>query len=153
MSWLASDRAQATVEMAVVAPVLLVLALSVFNVMMFAAAVARFDRVAPDVVLAQGVSPAGDGTQGGSSTGAVQSALEDAMQGYDLQIEVSCEGGDSEQGGMLALVGSARTYTCRMKYRPWPSGFSIAGVSLGAPAFLQHERAVTVDPWRPGVIV
>ena len=42
---LREERAQATVEMAVVTPVLLVLALIVYNVMIFASAVARFDRV------------------------------------------------------------------------------------------------------------
>lgn len=38
---LREERAQATVEMAVVTPVLLVLALIVYNVMIFASAVAR----------------------------------------------------------------------------------------------------------------
>lgn len=50
---LREERAQATVEMAVVTPVLLVLALIVYNVMIFASAVARFDRVVPDIVLAR----------------------------------------------------------------------------------------------------
>ena len=58
---LAEDRAQATVEMAVVTPVMIVLALIVYNVMVFASASARFDRVAPDIVLAHGVSAGGDG--------------------------------------------------------------------------------------------
>ena len=40
-----------------------------------------------------------------------------------------------------------------MRYEPWPSSLSVAGVSLGAPAKLSHERAVTVDPWRPGVVM
>ena len=59
--WMGEERAQATVEMAIVAPVLIVLALVAYNAMMFASAVARFDRVAPDVVLAHAVSPVGDG--------------------------------------------------------------------------------------------
>lgn len=44
---LREERAQATVEIAVVTPVLLVLALIVYNVMIYASAVARFDRVVP----------------------------------------------------------------------------------------------------------
>ena len=40
---LREERAQATVEMAVVTPVLLVLALIVYNVMIFASAVARLE--------------------------------------------------------------------------------------------------------------
>lgn len=58
---LREERAQATVEMAVVTPVLLVLALIVYNVMVFAGAVARFDRVVPDIVLAHAVAPSGGG--------------------------------------------------------------------------------------------
>ena len=75
---LREKRAQATVEMAVVAPVMIILALIVYNLMQFACAVARFDRVAPDVVLAQGVSPQGDATLGKTAT--VESALQEAMR-------------------------------------------------------------------------
>ena len=76
------------------------------------------------------------------------------MEGYDLQIEVSSEqGATTSDGGLLSLSGTFRTYTCTMRYEPWPSSLSIAGVSLGAPAQLSHERAVTVDPWRPGVVM
>ena len=58
---LREERAQATAEMAVVTPVLLVLALIVYNVMTFASAVARFDRVVPDIVLAHAVASEGEG--------------------------------------------------------------------------------------------
>lgn len=151
-------RAQATVEMAVVAPVLIVLALIVYNAMLFVSAIARFDRVAPDIVLAHGVSPASaaDGTHGtgGGAEEVVAEQLEAAMEGYNLEIEVKRESG-SDQGGetVLSLVGALETYRCTMRYRPWPGGLSVAGVELGAPAFLVHERSVTVDPWRPGVII
>ena len=76
------------------------------------------------------------------------------MEGYDLQIEVSSEQGTTAtDSGLLSLSGTFRTYTCTMSYEPWPGALSIAGVSLGAPATLTHERAVTVDPWRPGVVM
>ena len=150
---LREERAQATVEMAVVTPVLLVLALIAYNVMIFAGAVARFDRVVPDIVLAHAVAPGGDeGSIDASAT--VQAQIQDAMEGYDLQVEVSSEQGTtSSDGGLLSLSGTFRTFTCTMHYEPWPSLLSIAGVSLGAPAVLTHERAVTVDPWRPGVVM
>lgn len=149
------ELAQATVEMAVVAPVLIVLALIVYNIMVFLSATARFDRVAPDVVLAHAVAPEGDGTgELSDASERVKEVLQSAMDGYDLEIEVtSAEGVAARDEGILSLDGTLRTYTCTMRYRPWPSGLSIAGVSLGAPAFLSHERAVTIDPWRPGVIV
>ena len=150
------ERAQATVEMAVVAPVLIVLALIVYNLMLFLSATARFDRVAPDIVIAQAVSPqtgSADPTAVLDASAAVETQLAAAMEGYDVEIEVSCSSSEEEQASMLALVGSLRTYRCTMRMRPWPSGLSIAGVRLGAPAALVHERAVTIDPWRPGVVV
>ena len=75
---LREKRAQATAEMAVVAPVMIILALIVYNLMQFACAVARFDRVAPDIVLAQGVSPQGDATLGKTAT--VETALPNGVK-------------------------------------------------------------------------
>lgn len=146
-------RAQATVEMAVVTPVLIVLALIVYNLMVFMAATARFDRVAPDAVLAHAVSPVSDGGTAASGADAVRLQLERAMEGYAVEIEVVEETGDVESDALLSLVGAQRTYRCAMVYRPWPQGLSIAGVSMGAPLSLRHERPVTVDPWRPGVVM
>lgn len=152
---LREERAQATVEMAVVTPVLLVLALVVYNVMIFASAVARFDRVVPDIVLAHAVASEGEGDESPADASAtVQTQILNAMEGYDLQIEVSSEqGAKASDGGLLSLSGTFRTYTCTMHYEPWPTSLSIAGVPLGAPTTLSHERAVTVDPWRPGVVM
>lgn len=149
------ECAQATVEMAVVTPVLLVLALIVYNIMVYAGAVARFDRVVPDIVLAHAVAPGGEGDDSAvDASTRVQAEVQSAMEGYDLQIEVSSEQGTTAtDSGLLSLSGTFRTYSCTMSYKPWPGALSIAGVSLGAPAALTHERAVTVDPWRPGVVM
>ena len=152
---LREERAQATVEMAMIMSVLLVLALIVYNVMIFDGAVARFDRVVPDIVLAHAVAPGGEGDDSVVDASAtVQAQIRDAMEGYELEIEVSSEqGAAATDGGLLSLSGTFRTYTCTMRYEPWPGSLSIAGFSLGAPAVLTHERAVTVDPWRPGVVM
>lgn len=151
---LREERAQAVVEMAVVMPVLIVLALIVYNVMLFVAASARFDRVAPDIVIAQAVSPAGDDVGAPDAVaGRVAAALEEAMGSYPVDIEVEAEGGADAAGTTFSLVGALATYRCVMRLHPWPSGLSIAGVDLGAPVTLDHERAVTVDAWRSGVVV
>lgn len=149
------ERAQATVETAVVVPVLLVLALIVYNIMLFVVATARFDRIAPDIVAAHAVSPSGEG-DGSADDGVsvIESQIEGAMAGYDVEIEVTCtEGGASSGDDLLTLIGGLRTYRCSMRMRPWPSSLSIAGVDLGAPVALAHHRDVTVDPWRPGVVM
>lgn len=152
---LGGECAQATVEMAVVAPVLLVLALIVYNVMLFMAATARFDRVAPDIVIAQAVSPSSsEEVLSRDATAGIREQLEAAMTGYDVEVEVACtEGGSTSDETLLALVGGQRTYRCTLRMAPWPGAWSIAGVSLGAPVELSHERDVTVDPWRPGVVM
>lgn len=144
-------RAQATVEMAVVAPVLIVLALIVYNLMQFACAVARFDRVAPDVVIAQTVSP--EGVSGLEVTAQVQDALQEAMGSYGVQVTVENEADEATGTEILLLTAAPQTYRCTMAYTPWPSSLSIAGVEMGAPALLKHERAVVIDPWRPGVVM
>ena len=147
-------RAQATVEMAIVAPVMVVLALVAYSLMLFTAAVARFDRVVPDVVLAHGVSPAGgEGSSTASMVETVRCQVASAMEGYDVEVEVAVGEEGREEASVLALVGARRTFTCTMRFRTWPGSFAIAGVPLGAPAALCHERAVTVDPWRPGVVL
>ncbi|MFQ7392657.1 MAG: hypothetical protein ACLRM9_04835 [Collinsella aerofaciens] len=47
-----------------------------------------------------------------------------------MLIEVSSEqGATTSDGGLLSLSGTFRTYTCTMRYEPWPSSLSIAGVS------------------------
>lgn len=109
-SGLREERAQATVEMAVVTPVLLVLALIAYNIMIFAGAVARFDRVVPDIVLAHAVAPGGEGDESSIDASAtVQAQIQDAMEGYDLQVEVSSEQGTaSSDGGLLSLSGTFR---------------------------------------------
>ena len=52
-----------TVELAVVVPVTIVVALIVLNLMWFVDACAAFDQAALDAVVAHGVSPAGEQTQ------------------------------------------------------------------------------------------
>ena len=151
---LGEARAQATVEMAIVAPVLIALALIVYNVMLFLSATARFDRIAPDIVLAHAVAPSGLAEGGQAASDAVAEELVRAMDPYDVDIEVTCaedelEGADA----LLSLVGGQRTYRCVMRYIPWPGDLTIAGVSLGAPVSLEHARDVVVDPWRPGVVM
>lgn len=148
---LREKRAQATVEMAVVAPVMIILALIVYNLMQFACAVARFDRVAPDVVLAQGVSPQGDATLGKTAT--VESALQEAMGPYTVRVAVTNEADEASGMELLSLVAAPRRYHCEMTFEPWPQNIAIAGVALGSPLQLKHERTVVIDPWRSGVVL
>lgn len=154
---LREGAAQATVEMAVVLPVLIVLALISYNLMVYACAVARFDRVAPDIVIAHGVSPAAGEDVGAvnDASSQIEAQLVEAMGDYAVEVEVALseEGSSGSESSLLSLVAPLKTYTCTLRYEPWPSALTIAGVDLGAPIALTHERAVTIDPWHPGVVV
>lgn len=152
MTVMRERRAQATVEMAVVLPVLLVLGLITSNLMRFAVAVARFDRVAPDIVVAQGISPEGDGGAGQAALEAVRGELATAMEGYGVDVEVTVEDRGFGSEETFSLAPLTRSFTCSMAMTPWPSVVEIAGVSLGAPTRLRHERTMIVDPWKPGVV-
>lgn len=151
-AWIVRERsAQATVEMAVSAPAIIVLAVIVFNLAVFASAVARFDRVAPDIAIAHGVAPAGEGQKGAQE--AIAAQLREAMEGYGVEVDVTCEEEEDPSSTILTLIVNPRTYRCTMRYVPWPTGIEIAGVPIGAPLALVHERSVVVDPWRPGVVI
>lgn len=152
---LLQEKAQAVVEAAIVIPVLLVLALAVYNLMVFTAATARFDRVAPDAVIAHGVSPVtgGDVRAFDQALDAIAQEIKAGMGAYEVAVEVTGDAGTSGGGALLSFGAPLKTYTCVLRYRPWPSAFSIAGVDLGAPLELSHERSITVDPWHPGVII
>lgn len=154
------EGAQATVELAVVAPVLVVLALISYNMMVFVSATARFDRVAPDIVLAHGSSPPASESDAGVGTWGVADAvageLERAMEGYEVEIEVEVsEGGRGglDGSGVLRACGPAERRYLRERYRPWASGGRLRVSNSVAPLFMEHERCVTIDPWRSGVIV
>lgn len=82
------------VELAIVAPVLIIMAIVVLNLMVFVGASARFDRVAPDVVIALGVAPASD-EQGDpimDMSAAIEQSLNESMGRYGAVVEVELEG-------------------------------------------------------------
>lgn len=106
MMGVAEERAQATVEMAVMAPVLIIVALIVYNLMVFISATARFDRVAPDIVLAHGASPVGgEGAATAAVAATVKTELERAMGTYDIEVEVSVAEEEDGSPHSTALAG------------------------------------------------
>ena len=129
----AEDNAQATVEMAVVLPVLLILAILVYNVMLFVCAVARFDHVVADVVMAQAVSPPRD-TGAADCASRVAASLEEAMEGYRVEVDVACEGGGAPNA-------STHMHATRAESMP-PESPSTTSVN---PAFWANWRSASVQ--------
>ena len=143
-----------TVELAVVAPVAIVVALVVLNLMGFVEACAAFDQAAPDAVLAHGVAPAGEQTQEAAER-EVAGALERALgREGRCEVEVRCEGVLEGDAGSPGLVSPLLTrFVCTLTYRPWPSSLRLPGIVLEAPIALRHECEIVVDRYRSGVVV
>jgi hypothetical protein len=150
------ESGQMTVEMAVLMPVTIVVALVAYNLVRFVGACALFDRAAADCVIAHGVSPS-EGGGDGPDVESVRAALEGALPSESCEVSVEAEGSGSTASPSGAvtfpLSPSLTTFTCTLRYRPWPSSFVLAGVGFSPPLALVHERSVVVDCHRPGVVV
>lgn len=153
VDWIRRTRSgQMTVELAVLVPVVLVVALVGVNLMEFVALCARFDRASLDAVTSHGVSPAGCQSQVGA-TEEVREALELAMGSAPCELLVSAERVDGAGGGTSFAISPFLTrYTCTMAFAPWPRELRLPGISLTAPALLSHSRELVVDGFRPGVV-
>lgn len=147
------ERGQMVVEMAVVTPVMIVVAIVCANLMWYLEAAARFDRLAPDVVMAVAVSPAGG--EGGSQEHAVTVALQEAMsdlRGVSVTVSARVLWDDLSSGVGFTMAPHLTRYECTMYYEPWPSSLTVAGVQAGIPARLERTKSFTVDRYRSGVL-
>lgn len=148
-------RGQMAVELAVMMPVAIVVALVVFNLCRFIEACATFDRVSVDAVVFQGVSPPGEQSVLNSAV-EVRSAIEAALAMSSCEVLVEVSGAEPVRMGTgltFPVSPLLTTYTCTLLYKPWPSSFVLAGVPFGPPVRLTHKRTLVIDRFRPGVVV
>ena len=145
---------QMTVELAVLVPVVIAVALVVVNLMEFVDACAAFDRLSLDEIIAEGVSPAGEQSVV-ASVAAVEAALRSALgREARCDVEVTVERVSAEEGEQLLSVAPLLTrYTCTMVFKPWPRELHLPGITYVAPLELRHERTLVIDRYRPGVVV
>lgn len=151
-----SSSGQMTVELAVLVPVVIVVALTVFNLMRFVSACSAFDRIAADAVVSQGVSPKGEAKA--AAVNEVEQTIKAALDMHSCSVEVHAEpvyGGDSKIGAGIGFPVSPllTRFVCTLRYKPWPSSFVIAGVVYRAPISLEHTRTLVIDRYRGGVVM
>ena len=147
------DEGQMVVELAVLIPPMIVIALVLLNVMWFVEAVTLFDRVVPDTVLALAVSPAG-GSEDALQERVVDAALEETLadvRGVEVSVRVETAWEVSDGLG-FSFAPHLTRYVCTLTYYPWPTQLSIAGFDAGIPLALRHERTFTIDRYRSGVV-
>lgn len=139
-----NDSGQMTIELAVVFPVVIVIAVLGYNALEYFSLCASFDRAVHNEVRIQAVSaPAGQDVVGSCS--AVEVALRSAFQERDnLDIAVSC--------GQVAY--GLERFTAQMEYHPTLFGLSLRSEIWGvALPPLTHCVEFTVDCYRPGVVI
>lgn len=137
-------RGQATVELAVLMPIIIVVGLILINAGFYLETVAHFDRVSQDMVLAHGVSP----EQEQSAEHAVQEvrdAIKRSLKNDQIDVDVCTEKVDFWNGSTFSINPARIKFVCTMKYKPVPATATIAGVSLGTPFELSHTKEIVVD--------
>lgn len=137
-----SERGQATVELAAVIPVVLIVAVVTVNALGFFGACASFDRVARQAICLYGAAPdAGEGPD--DVVGHVEEALREAVGAANVSVAVSVES---------TALGLER-YTARIEFAPTLFGLGLRSEVFGVllPQ-LRHEVSLVVDRYRPGMV-
>lgn len=136
------DRGQMTVELCVVFPVIIVIAVIATNAMLFFGQCAEFDRVGRNAVRTFAAVPA-HGEDGGSAQAQVQSAIEGALDADNLDVSVASS---------KDFRGYAE-YVMTLRFHPTLFGLGLKqevfGVALPA---LTHESRIVVNPYKPGML-
>lgn len=135
------ERGQMAVELCVVFPVAIIIALITVNALLFFSSCAQFDRVSRNAVRIYGTSPEyGEGTE--QVIEKILGTIRSAMDADDSEVSVTC----------AHTYGGYTTYEMRLEYAPTLFGAgmvqSVFGVSLPK---LEHVIHLTVDPYKPGM--
>lgn len=137
-----NDSGQATVELVVLLPVVIVIVLVTCNALAYLSECARFDRLARNAVRICATSPAY-----GDDVGACAAAAQDLLAAQMDSPQVTCTVTASREGGYVR-------YVMAMGYRP-----SLLGASMRTEVFgvsitpLHHETSLVVNPFDPGVVL
>lgn len=148
------ESGQMAVELAVVMPVAIVVALTVYNLGRYVQLCAAFDQVSLDAIVSQGVSPPGQQSEY-SAVASIRSVVAEALEGDDFRVLVSTgEGSSGDGAGSTFSMAPLHTrYVCTLEYRPWPRSLVIGGVRYESPVRLRHQRSLVVDRFKSGVVV
>lgn len=137
------ESGQSTVEIAIAFPVVIIVAVIAMNAMLFLSECAQFDRVVRQSIRTYAAAPA-YGETTAQINARIQSSIEEAFQEPHVSVSVSSEG---------AAFGYT-TYTATLEFAPTLFGFGLKGdvFGVGLPV-LRHKAALTVDTYRPGVLL
>lgn len=138
---LSSDKGQMTLELVVMLPVGIAIALILVNALTFFGDCAAFDRLGRDAVRTFATSPGY-----GESVAECKKAVENSLSSFSDKSNEECEVRTS-----TTLLGLTQ-YDLRLVYHPTLFGLDmraeIFGVSLPA---LTHEVSIAIESYKPGI--
>lgn len=138
----ACGSGQMTVELCVVFPVIIVIAVIATNAMAFFGNCAEFDRVGRNAVRTFAAVPA-HGADTASAQAQVQAALEGALDADNLDVSVASS----------RDFRGYEEYVMDLRFHPTLFGMGmkqeVFGVALPA---LTHESRIVVNPYKPGML-
>ena len=138
-----SKQGQMTVELAVLIPVFIALSLVVYNALLFFEHCAAFDRHALEAVRVYAASPAARQTTD-EGAALVKGCLDKAFPHAYTNVTVSSS---------THAFGHV-TYQATLSFSPTLFGRSFAPSAFGVVLFpIEHTVSLTIDPYRPGVVV
>lgn len=154
MKAIRDTKGQMTVELAVLIPIVIVVALIVINLMEFIDACAVFDVVSSDTVIAQAASPA-QNISASAMCSELESAIATALRRENTcSVSVCCEDrGVAEKSITSSFLPHYAKYICTLKFRPWPRALNLPIVSYSAPIELTHKKTIVIDRFKSGVVV
>lgn len=137
------EQGQATVELAVALPVIVIVAVIAMNAVLFFSECAAFDRVARDAVRVQATSPA-YGQDREQSAALVAASLRESFDKPYLASRVEVTDGGSGH----------TTFTATLEFSPTLFGMGLKSQVFGVQLpHLEHSASLTVDAYKPGVLL
>lgn len=136
------DAGQATIELAVMFPIVMIIAVIMINALTFFCECSKFDRVFKETVVSIGASPAY-----GESSANTKSILEDAIaKDFTKDFLESQVTYEDINGGYVSFTGVLKMYP------------TLFGLGLKRDIFglalppLEHQQKISIDVYKPGVI-
>ena len=135
-----SNKGQMVVELAVVFPILIIVACVMVNALGFATECARFDRVSRNIVRTEATTPAIDENNSSALARVVQTL--EGHFAYDNELTTA---------KIISERGSNVTIECELRWSPTLFGVSFKDEVFGMKMFeLSHRNTLVIDPTRAG---
>ena len=140
---LKENKAQMTVELAVIFPILIVIASLMVNALSFASECSRFDRISRNAIRCETATPA------------IEENSDDAcVRVREILQENFVQENESVLADISSSEGASVTYVCELKWSPTLFGMGLKREVFGVEMFeLSHSTTFTVDPHRSGDIL